>query len=466
MNIAKIESASIAGLDRNITMSKQPFFKPESQEELRKRIMVGSATQEDYRQFAHYMFAIGQHEESILFYKKALDLSPQNIQKADISLELGWVMYEMSRRAEAQELAQNAINLLSKQIETPEVLLSRGAAHALLSQCLSFTNLKSSTETARLGLDVIERVMAEIPDSEKITSAYYLAARLHSLLGNTEKTVTLCEKCLQHELENRERLECMLILVEALRSQGRFSEAEHAMEDALRQIDTDKQYVEADKRIRQRLSLERGLIQRLSNRLADAAKTFKKMLVEVKADTALRNDPGILGTVYWNLGAVLFEISDYPGAATALEKALGFQPQNEPNHYKVLLSLGDCYLGTAAYARARDCYEKVVASPHSLDAEKLNACAGIAKVLYESGEYTKAASAFETLLSDYSNNDPNYYNLLLWLGNCYEGMRVNAKARDCYEKVLASPSAWDVDKASARKALIRLSSSGEGQIYH
>jgi tetratricopeptide (TPR) repeat protein len=170
--------------------------------------------------------------------------------------------------------------------------------------------------------------------------------------------------------------------------------------------------------------------------------------------------------VYWNLGIVLYETTDYQRASAALEKALGLHPPNEPNYYKVLLLLGDCCLGTAAYARARDCYEKIVASLHSMDVDKLNACAGVAKVLYESGEYTKAAAAFETLLSDYHNDDPHYYDALLWLGGCYEGLRADAKARDCYEKVIAAPCAWAADKASAQKGLMRLSSSGGSRAYH
>jgi tetratricopeptide (TPR) repeat protein len=190
------------------------------------------------------------------------------------------------------------------------------------------------------------------------------------------------------------------------------------------------------------------------------------MLVEVEADPALRNDPDISGAVWWNLASVLYETSDYGGAGAAFESALSFHPQNEPNHYKILLSLGDCYLGTTAYAKARECYEKVVASAYSWDAEKLKACAGVAKALYETGEYTQAASAFETVLSDYRNDDPDYYNLLLWLGGCYEEMRNIVKARDSYERVVTAPCALKTDKVSAQEALMRLMSSGRSQVYH
>ncbi len=446
-------------------MSRQGLSKP-SAEELRRKIAAGSTNQKEYRDLAYHLFAIGQYKEAILFYQQALDLPLQDIQKANLSMDLAAVLHEVSRRDEAQTLAENAIALLSNQGESVEVLLSRGAAYSLLAHFHSFTDSHASTNAARQGLDTLERVIAESSESEKTASAYYFAARIHNLLGSTEKTVTLCEKCLQHDLGERERIECIIVLAEALRSQDRFTEAERVIEGARRYVGTDKQYVEADKRVAQRLSLEIGLVQRLSNRLTDAVMTFKQMLVEVEADTALRNDPSILGTIYWNLAAVLYETLDYQGAVVAFEKALIFHPQNEPNHYKVLLSLGDCYLGTAAYAKARECYEKVIASAYSWDTEKLNACTGVAKVLYESGEYAQAASAFEALLSDYRNDDPNYYNLLLWIGGCYEGMGIKVKARDSYEKVVTAPCAWKADKVSARKALMRLMSSGGSQVYH
>jgi tetratricopeptide (TPR) repeat protein len=345
-------------------MSRQEQSKP-SAEELRGRIAAGSMNPEDYRHLANHLSAIGQFKEAISFYQEVLDLSLQDIQKADLSTDLAWVLYEVGRRSEAQTLAENAIALLSNQGESVEALLKRGAAYSLLADCASFTDSNSSANMARLGLDALEQVIAKRPDNETVTTAFYFAARIHNLMGDTEKTVPLCEKCLQHELGDRERLECLMILVEALRSQERFAEAERVVGEARRYVGADKQYVEADKRIAQWLSLEIGLIQRLSNRLVDAVETFKQMLVEVEADPALRNHPSISGTVWWNLAAVLCETSDYEGAASAFEKALIIHPPNEPYHYKILLSLGDCYLGTAAYAKARGCYEKVVASAYS-----------------------------------------------------------------------------------------------------
>lgn len=434
--------------------------------ERQEHIEANSESQQDSRQLACQFFAKGKYEEAIQLYRKALDLSQQEIQKAEICLELGWLLYEVGRRTEAQTLAQDALLLSSRQPQALESLLNQGAAHTLLAHCLSFTDQTASVESAKRSLEVLEHVMSESSGSEQLASAFYLAARTHILLRDTTKTVALCEKCLQRELGGRERLECLMVLAEALRCEERYQEAERAIECALRYVDTDQEYREADKRIRQRLALERGLIQRLSSRLASAIETFKQILVEIEADPVLSNDPSISGTVWWNLAAALYESSDYGEAAAAFERALGVHSQNEPNHFKILLSLGDCYLGMKVYGKAKECYEKVIASGHSWDADKLKACTGVAKVLYEYGDYSQATSAFETLLPDYSNNDPERYNLLLWLGNCYQAMKANAKARECYEKVIVASSSWDADKASAENSLICLSSSGGSQDFH
>jgi tetratricopeptide (TPR) repeat protein len=275
----------------------------------------------------------------------------------------------------------------------------------------------------------------------------------------------ICRKCLQHELEERDRLEWLITLVEALRSEGQFPEAERAIEEALRYVGTDKRYAEADKRVAQKLYLERGLIQRLSNRLAEARRTFEQVLVTVQADPVLRNEPNIWGRVYGHLATVLQETEEYREAAAAYEKALLSHPQDDPNHYRIVLWLGDCYLWTADYAKAQDCYTKVIASPYASEAEKTNARAGLAKLFYRLKEYAKAATMFEKILPHYDNDDPKYSNMLLVLGYCYEAMGADAKARECYEKVLASPHTSEDDKISARDGNLRLSSSSKPPTY-
>jgi len=74
----------------------------------------------------------------------------------------------------------------------------------------------------------------------------------------------------------------------------------------------------------------------------------------------------------------------------------------------------------------------------------------LAKVHYQSREYSEAAAAFEELVSQYSSEDSKYWNALLWLGSCCQGLEEHSKAKDCFEKVQASSCASEVDKAAAQ----------------
>lgn len=261
-----------------------------------------------------------------------------------------------------------------------------------------------------------------------------------------------------------EHLDSQITLIEALRCQGKYAEAETEVEKAIRYVSGQKEKVE--KWIVYRLALERGLIQRLLNHSPDAINTYKRLLADLDADNELRNDRALVGRAWWELATAHFDCSDYQAAALAYEEALVNQSPEDPNHYNILLSLGDCSLGTRALAKANDYYQKVLASSHALDIDKLKARAGMAKVLYELGDYEQAASALEALLPNYPSDDPGYYNTLLWLGGCFEGMWMEARARDCYEDILAAQTAFEEDKASAREDLKRLASQGGSQTHH
>jgi tetratricopeptide (TPR) repeat protein len=252
-----------------------------------------------------------------------------------------------------------------------------------------------------------------------------------------------------------EHLDSKITLIEALRSQRKYAEAETEVEGAIEYV--RRQEKKVDKWVVYRLALEQGLIQRLLNHSPDAINTYSNLLAYVDADTELRNDRALVGRVWWELATAHFECSDYRAAALAYEKALLNHSPEDPDHYNILLSLGDCSMGTSG--KANDYYQKVLASPHALDIDKLKARAGIAKVLYELRDYRQAASTFEALLTNYPSEDPGYFNTLLWLGGCFEALWMESRARGCYEDILAAQSALEEDKVSARERLKRLTSS-------
>ncbi len=344
----------------------------QSEAELQQRIAEGSAEIGDYRDLTNMLISAERDEEAVTLYQQALNLPLRNLQKARVSMELGWIHYELrGQRTQAQMLAQRAISLLSSEEENPEVLFLRGMSQSLLAHCVWFTDAKSGAEAARVALEWLERVMVESPDFEEVAVAYGDAARLHNLLGNTEKAITLCQKMLDQKLDKRDRLSCLIVLGEALRRERRFTEAGQVGEEALRNW-------EADKGMLPRLYFERGLIQRLTNRPTEAQRTFQQVLAALQAHPTLCNDPHFLAEVHWNLAELYYESEAYREAAAAFQEVLAHHAKDDPYHRNALLWLGHCHLGTGAHAEARDCYQEVLNSPHASETEKASAREGLA----------------------------------------------------------------------------------------
>ena len=82
---------------------------------------------------------------------------------------------------------------------------------------------------------------------------------------------------------------------------------------------------------------------------------------------------------------------------------------------------------------------------------------------YESRQYHKAVAAFEEALAWYGADESHYFYIVLWLGNCYEGLAMYSKAKHYFREVLLSPHSTEVDKVSAAKGLSRLAITGENE---
>ena len=245
----------MTGLDRDITMSEQQFSQQEPEEELRKRIIAGSAGSKDYRELGGLLFLSGNSDEAVALYQQAIIMSSTNIQKAAVAVELGLLFYEMSEQAKAQTLAEDALRLLSNESDSHEMLACQGAGQSLLAHCTMVKNAESGKELIRVALETLDRVKGNGPNFEGKTTAYLDAATLHDLLGNVDKATSLCEKFLQCELHEWERISGLIVYGQALRSAGRFGEAEHKIEEALR-------YASKYKLLLAHLYLELGLDQR------------------------------------------------------------------------------------------------------------------------------------------------------------------------------------------------------------
>jgi tetratricopeptide (TPR) repeat protein len=160
------------------------------------------------------------------------------------------------------------------------------------------------------------------------------------------------------------------------------------------------------------------------------------------------------------LAKASYQSGNYRQALMEFDKALLYYPEANPYHFTILISLGNCLEGLGKFEQARDYFTRVLASPRAATADKDSARRCIiesrGKLSYESRQYEEAAAAFEEAALCYHLDEPHRFNILLWLGNSYEGSGNHLKAQRCFETVLTSPHASEADKVSAQEGLSRL----------
>ena len=174
-------------------MAKSDMTDTEIEEELRQKIADGSQDPEDYRNLTDLLFPSGDYDEAIALYQRALTLPLTAFKKAQLSMELGWIYYEIGQQTQVAELARDALSLLSTEPRSAEILYCQGASEALLAFSVSSTDANAGSEGARLALDRLEQAIADEVDFKDKSYAYIDAARMHGLLGNVDMVVTLCE---------------------------------------------------------------------------------------------------------------------------------------------------------------------------------------------------------------------------------------------------------------------------------
>jgi tetratricopeptide (TPR) repeat protein len=435
-------------------MANSDMTNTEAEEKLRQKIADGSQDPEDYRDLIDLLSPSGDYDEAIALYQRALTFPLATFKKAQLSMELGWIYYEIGQQAQVAELARDALSLLSTEPRSAEVLYCQGASEALLALSVCSTDTNAGSEAARLALEWLEQVIADAADFKDKSYAYIDAARMHSLLGNADKVVTHCEECLAREISETQRISCLILYAQALQREERFAEAEQAITEAFRYGKNYKSGL-----VHSRLFIELGGIQRSTNRLAQSKESFRQALAALKSDPNFHNDTQTLGEVYFNLASVCYELGEYDDAVSSYNEALRCDTKHGPSYWTALYWLGRSYEANEDHSKARDCYTEVSASSHATEDDKSLARKGLmwvlAKLDYESGKYNEAAAAFEEVISHYAKEDLDYWPAIVWLGSCYEGLGAYAKARSLYEQALDSPHTSDANKVIARKGLAR-----------
>src|SRR5262245_49379795 len=170
-------------------MSADDYPDREGEEELRQKIAAGSQDPDDYRNLIDLLLlsSSGRYGEAIELYRQALALPLTGFKKAQLSMELAWIYYEIGRRQQAILLARDALELLSSEPKDAEVLYCLGSSQAVLSLSEFFEDPVLGTETARLALESLKKAIAHHTEFKDKPHAYIDAAGLYCLLGNFEE---------------------------------------------------------------------------------------------------------------------------------------------------------------------------------------------------------------------------------------------------------------------------------------
>ena len=90
------------------------------------------------------------------------------------------------------------------------------------------------------------------------------------------------------------------------------------------------------------LLLEKGLVQRFTNRPKDAQQTFWQALLLIESALSHTHFRHLRRELYANLGAVCYEIGDIRGASEAYRSVLIDLPETDPYYLTGKVWLGRC----------------------------------------------------------------------------------------------------------------------------
>src|SRR5687768_7133572 len=142
-------------------MTVDDYPAEQAEKELRQKIEAGSQNPDDYRNLVDLLFPSGRYDEVITLYQRALTLPLTVFKKAQLSMELGWIYYNIGQQAHATPLAREALSVLSTEPKSAEVLYCLGASQALLSFSDSFADPNGGAEAAGLAIEWLEKSIAD-----------------------------------------------------------------------------------------------------------------------------------------------------------------------------------------------------------------------------------------------------------------------------------------------------------------
>jgi tetratricopeptide (TPR) repeat protein len=335
---------------------------PAREAELRRRVNAGSQDPSEYRELAELLLSSERYDDAARVLGRMKDLPIPKLEKAWASWEVSSFFYEAAGdRQRALDVATDGLSYLEGE-ESSEALRLHGLLLGMVAHCHWFADQITGVEGARKALGFLERSIAQNPGLPENGIAYCEGARLLDLVGEPRRAIMFCESALRLGLDERDRLWCLTTLAHALRIEGRFGEAEYALREAFG--------CAQEKSVLPGLHFELALIQRATQRQADARGSFQRALAMVRNDPVLRSDLHFLTEIPWNLGELFYEAQDYEAALKEFQQVLLAHPDDDSYRRGALLWLGHCHLAAGSVAQAKQCYEAVLASPHASQEER------------------------------------------------------------------------------------------------
>jgi tetratricopeptide (TPR) repeat protein len=250
---------------------------------------MAAVSTEDARNLADGLVASGRDEEAVAVYLRALTLAPSQVDEAELSMELGWLLFSLGRPDEATACAHRALRALEHHAATAQIAYLRGGSHSVLAHCEFDVDPAVARATAEIALRALAPVLSDpvgLPRSE-IVWMWIDAARLSWLLGAADDCVAHCERALALEPTDVERLSCLAVYAEALRAKERFAEARERLIEALR-------YTKSYRGAAATLYFALGLTEHAANDLPRAHQALQEALSRGRLDSALT--PGFYAT--------------------------------------------------------------------------------------------------------------------------------------------------------------------------
>jgi len=366
------EALGTDGRTRASNVIKATSQSPGDEHKLRTKILAGSQELEDYRALADILLNSGRAEECLAVLHQALELPLPHIQRARISAETAWILWEFGKPESAIRAAQVALSHIADHPEGPEVLLIRGLGHLTLAVCTYFQDRATSERSSTLAVESFERLLSEYPDYEDLVGACLHAAGAYVQRAEYAKAVALYEEAMRRDPSDQNRLHCLTWIGSALSSDGRYAEAEKRLREALG-------LAEVDPRGLHRIYFEIGRVLHLTNRPTEALRSFQQALAALEGNPLLRGDRDFIADIKCEVGHILYEAERYGEAISTFAGIISELPRPNPYYY-TLVTLGHSYLATGQHAKARDCYEEVLASKEAPDDNKVVAREGLSRL--------------------------------------------------------------------------------------